>query len=552
MSGDLVSYKLSRAEKLWQRRSNWESEWIDLGDYVVPRKSLLIRGAIYGSQTARKIYSSTAPKAAHDLSSTMQGTLTNQAIRWFYLRFPDSSLNKNPEAAKWLELFEEQMLLFKQQSNMSSEYSELYLDLVSFATSATLLEMSQKATVFGFRYKTLTLGEYAIAEDPEGDVNTLYRRFEMTVSELVRMFGDKVSQKVKGYHDERKYDQRIMILHAVEPQDEKKVSRSFVSPPDRRPFLGCYIECGERRLLRTEGFYTFPYLVGRWSTNSNEEYGRGPGHIALPDIKSLNRAIQLKFRAVSKDLDPPHEVLEKSVLGPVELLPSSLNYVRQIPSISPIASGHKVDIATLNETDLKQGIKEIFYSDLTSLPPMQGTPVSATEAAQRFEIMERKLGPTIGRVKTEILKKDIDRSVDMMIRAQVVPPPPAIVQEFFKRFGVKIDVEFEGPLERAQRASEVSGISNTYLSLAPIAQLKPEVLDVLDHDGAARQVATLSGWPQSLIVPQDQVDAIRAERNKQAQEVAQAEQAETMARAAKAGAGAVAELSSAAPAAPGV
>ena len=71
-----------------------------------------------------------------------------------------------------------------------------------------------------------------------------------------------------------------------------------------------------------------------------------------------------------------------------------------------------------------------------------------------------------------------------------------------------------------------------------VAQLDPQVLDTVDLDEAVREYQTLIDAPAKLIVPVNEVKAIRQQR-------AQQQQAERDAMLAQAGADATAKLSQA-------
>ena len=239
----VVDQKLRRAEKLWTRRSLWEKDWLDLADLGVPNKALELRKAVGGTSIARRLYASAPIKAIKDLAAAMQGTLTNSAIKWAFLKFPIEELNLDPDASFWLEGLTDQMFLLFQQSNLAAELSEAYIDISAFATTAILEDEDDVSKdVFGLRFRTLTIGEYAIAENNKGRPDTLYRRFEMTAQQLVEKFTlEKVSQKVKDEYDKKNFDRRFLVLHAVEARESSVVSTDPTAPGNRRPYGSWYI-----------------------------------------------------------------------------------------------------------------------------------------------------------------------------------------------------------------------------------------------------------------------------------------------------------------------
>jgi len=557
MSHDIARNLVKRHDKLVDRRRLFEKEWTDCADYILPRKAMVLRGLQAGAITTTRLYSSTAIKANADLASAMQGALTNAAIRWFKLKFPFEELNNDPDASAWLEDVSNRMFIFIQQSNFDAEVNEAYLDLGAFGTSCTFLDWDPQSVKL--RYKTLTIGEYVIAEGREGRANLVGRKYEMTVSQLRKQFGDEVVnqvERIKKNIEIGDMDSRHPILHVVGPRpEERQDPRKADVDPTKRPWAEYYISTEENHaiVLFEGGYHEFPWLVARWSKNANEEYGRGPGQTSLPDVKTLNRARQLKFRHWSKIIDPPLLALEEGTIGEISLAPSSLNFVRELDALKPIEVGGQPQVTQINEAELIQAIKEVFFSDLVNLPPIQGTPMSATEAAQRFELMERKLGPTVGRLKSELLQPNIDRVFGLMQREGFIPDPPSSVIQFFQgQESVDMQVEFEGPLERAQQQSDLVAVERAYGALGPIAQLKPEILDVLDHDALAVFTAKSAGLPNHFILPEEEVAATREARAKAEEEAQKAALAAEQGKGMKSAAGAVRELSQAGVELPGL
>ena len=72
------------------------------------------------------------------------------------------------------------------------------------------------------RHHTLSAGEYAIAADNQGRVDTLYREFQITVAQMVREFGkDKCSTTVQNLFDRGALEQWVTVIHAIEPRADR-------------------------------------------------------------------------------------------------------------------------------------------------------------------------------------------------------------------------------------------------------------------------------------------------------------------------------------------
>ena len=521
-------------------RRQWEREWRDLSALILPRKSNILLGSIPGRMQTFRLMDSTAIKANEDLASAMQGSLTSSAIRWFSLKMREKELNDQKEVAVWLEEVADRLHLALQQANFAAEMHEGYLDLGAFGICAILVEEMpiERAGFNGFLFRAYTIGEYVIEENSLGRVDTLYRKMNLSARAAAEKFGmANLSQRARE-SAEKKPDEMYSFLHAVFPRTH--FAEGLVESKRKR-WASIYIELGRQspgseasssnqHVVEEGGYDQFPYLVPRWTKVSDDIYGRGVGHTALPDVKSLNRAQELTFKQWAKAIDPAVEVLDGAVDGTVNLTPAATNYVQTSGAIKPIESGAKFDVNQVESEKLRMRVRGMFFADQLNLPPMQGTPASATEIRVRFELMERLLGPTLGRLESELLNPLIDRCFQLMLRAGALPPVPSAVLEATQKGTGQVDVEYEGPLARSQKTSDLDAIQRTVAVVAPIVEVFPDIMDNFDSDKLARHVASVTGLPASLLRDVKEVVALRGARAQEAEERAQMEQAEAAAK----------------------
>jgi hypothetical protein len=261
-----------------------------------------------------------------------------------------------------------------------------------------------------------------------------------------------------------------------------------------------------------------PYLVTRWSKASGEEYGRSPAYNALPDIKTLNKAVELGLKAWAKAIDPPLLVEDDGVIGKVRTTPAGITVVRRDGAIKPLDTGARFDVSDMKETELRGAIKQAFFSDQLEL--QQGPQMTATEVQVRYELMQRLLGPTLGRFQTEFLNPLIERCFSIMDRNEKFLPAPEALD------GISIDIEYVGPLARSQRMEEAVAVERLYEMAANLAQIAPEVMDNIDHDAAIRSRAELLGVPKNIMRDPQEIAEQRKAKMEQQQQMAEMQQAQ--------------------------
>jgi hypothetical protein len=206
---------------------------------------------------------------------------------------------------------------------------------------------------------------------------------------------------------------------------------------------------------------------------------------------------------------------ERNIIGPADFRASGINIVRNPDALKPLVPATRWDVTEEGKRDLRTQIRQVFFVDqILQLLVREGPAMTATEVQVKVQLLQQILGPTYGRLKSEGFDPLIDRVFRLLQRGGVIPPVPQALAS------VPIDVEYEGPLARAQRSQELMGIERTLQVLVAIAPIDPKVMDLLDTDEIIRLTADISSAPRSIIRDQAAVLQLREER---AQQEAQAE-----------------------------
>ena len=511
-------YIRKRLDKLEADRGTWESHWQEILDYVMPRKAEITFLRSRGEKRTEVLFDSTAITANNLLAASLQGTLTSPSLPWFSLKLRDDDANKIRDIQIWLEDTARRMYAVFNESNFNTEVHEMYLDLCSVGTSAIFVEEANEGFLQGgLHFNTLHIAEYFIQENSTGRVDTLYRKYKMTARQAIQEFGeDNVGTKIKEAV-KAKPDTQFNFIHAVEPTADYE--RATGKAKTKLPFHSCHVCVEDKMVARTGGYNEFPYLVPRWSKATGEIFGRSPSYNALPDIKTLNKAVEIGLKAWAKAIDPPLLVTDDGVIGRVRMTPAGITVVRSDTAIKPLQIGSNWQITDLKENQLRTAIRQAYYSDQLQL--QEGPQMTATEVQVRYELMQRLLGPTLGRFQTEFLNPLIERVFGIMMRSDALMPRPEAMS------GMNMDIEYVGPLARSQRMEEAIAVERLYQLAMQVVQVDPTVMDVINHEQAIRMRATLLGVPKTVLRGEDEVAEIREQRaaaQQQAQEQAMAQQ----------------------------
>ena len=516
-------YIKKRCANLESVRQTWEDHWQEILDYVMPRKADVTFVRSRGEKRTEVLYDSTAITANNLLAASLQGTLTSASLPWFHLKLRDTELNQNRDVQLWLEDAAKRMYEIFNESNFNTEVHELYLDLVSIGTGAIFVEEGSKGfDKEGIHFNCLHIAEYFIQENINGKVDTLYRKYKLTARQAIQEFGEEnVGEKILESVKE-KPDKEFNFIHAVEPTEDYE--RAVGKSNTKLPVHSCHVCTEDKMVVRTGGYNEFPYLVPRWSKATGEIFGRSPSYNALPDIKTLNKAVEIGLKAWAKAIDPPLLVQDDGVIGRVRMTPAGITVVRHDGAIKPLQIGSNWQITDMKENQLRTSIRQAYYSDQLQL--QDGPQMTATEVQVRYELMQRLLGPTLGRFQSEFLNPLIERTFGIMLRAGALLPEPDVIQ------GQKIDVEYVGPLARSQRMEESVAIDRLYELAVNVVQVDPSIMDNINHDEAIRLRGDLLGVPKIVLRARDEVEELREQRQQAQMAQQQAEQQQQAAQAA--------------------
>lgn len=514
-----VQYLIKRNDKLKETRQLYEPLWEEIAAFMLPGRVGIGYKPSPGQKLTRELYDSSAVFSLENLASSMCGTITPSGMVWAYLKLAQEELNHLKPTMDWLEPASTRLHWARKNSNFYAEAPEVFSDLGGFGQGCLLVDENPIVRIGfnGLYYKAIPNSEYCTQENHQGFVDTVFREFTLSADAAFKKWGDKLPEKViECAKLEKEPDKEFNFLHCAYPNPESK----------GLPFISYYINLDEKKLISEKGYYELPFVVPRWRKASGEAYGRGQGHIALPDTKTINKAKELDFKAWAIDINPPTFETNAGIVGSLKLFAGGRNVAKNKDSIWTLERNVKYNVSQIKEQELQTAIKQIFFSDQLNLP--EKGEMREVEVMVRYELMQRLLGPAVGRIEVEFLKPLVEREFGIMYRAGAMPPIPPI----FAQLGIKqIDIEYEGPLSRSRRATEAQGIQKVYAFAGGIAQAKqdPSIMDALDDDEALRTVAEISGAPSKIMKSKEEVDAIRKGRQQAIQAEKQKQDLERLA-----------------------
>jgi len=470
---------LKRDAQLCSQQSVWMTRWQDIADFVAPEKSRILTTQS-GPIDSTDLYDGTAIHGRKLLSSMIHGTMTPSTQPWVSFVMRDEALNDQQDIREWLEDVARRIHKALRQSNFTTGVHEMYEDLTGFATGCILTEEkdSPKDGSFGgFRFTAIPIGTYRIAEDKDGVVDTVFRDVKLSRRVCVAMWGAKCGEtfleKAKN-----KPDEIVEVLHAVYPRRDMKYDGKGEprGGSNNLPWASCYVLKAEKIKTDEGGFEEMPYAVPRWSKIAGEVYGTGPSHVAIYDVKTLNAFKMFWLQAIPLAMQPPSLEKDDTVQGDLDRAPGGRIVVTGSGALADnfMFMDTKFD-PKLSETfivAMRQDIERMYHSNELQL--REGSPqMTATEAQIRYEFSQRILGPTTGRLESEFLNPLTWRCFSIMARRGAFKALPSALQQAVGTgsSAADLDVQYEGPLARAQRTIELTAQDRTIAFIAGITEV---------------------------------------------------------------------------------
>jgi len=486
----------------------WESHWQEIAELVYSQRSDFAGENTPGAKLNLKRYDSTAEQSNQLLASSLHGMLTNPSSEWFALRFVDEELTDDKEGKEWLDEVVKRMFaaINSPGAAFATNMHEVYLEWGAFGTADLFVgENSQRG---GLIFSARPLSECFIAENADGIVDTVYRQFKWTVRQVVQELGPGgVSEKTLKCWTDNKLDEKIKIIHAVQP---RKDFRKDKSNRENKPIASVYVEVKTKHILEEGGYDEMPHMTPRFYKAPTETYGRSPGTTALPDVRMINKMMQTTIRAAQLVVNPPLLVEDDGVVGPMRTVPGGISFFRKnSEKPSPLNTGAKIELGMDLMDKVRESIRSAWYVDQLQLST--GPNMTATEVLQRTEEKLRLMGPMLGRLQSELLGPMIDRVFAIMLRAKAFPEVPERLS------GAELKTEYVSPIARAQKQLEAQGVGRLVEIMAPFVQFDPSIMDRFDGDKALTRFADLFGVSPTLLKDDEEVEEVREQRNQAAQ-----------------------------------
>lgn len=518
---------LKRFKVAKDKRRQFETIWQTVSNYVLPYRggfySITESGNISPYDRSVAIYDDTATNALLKAASAMYSYTANPATQWFHFGLQSAGVSKdrnktinalldNREVRDWLTDAEEITAKYI-NSNSQEGFHAVAQEVLAYSTSA-LYTVEDPFSENFLTIQPISIRDLYILNGAAGNPEEVYRVVVLTNEQVVNQIGPVVgamlSQEIIEGAQKDPLKERTLI-HCVYP-------RRNYDPNDitgkGKPIASVWIDYSSKRVLLESGFDEMPYSIARINVPAGYVYGFAPAMNIRHTIQSLNKLAKQKLVAGDMALNPPMNVPLDTYINPLSLKPAALNYHETDAQFraEPMHTIGNYQINTETINDARNQVRQGLLIDLVE----QDNKDNTYQAMQEQLLQLKLMSPWQGGIEKWCLRPLVIRVFNILMRrGGIIPDPPEILQDAMKNKKVKMQIDYDSPLSRAQQHFKLSAIEQTMAFVAPLAQLG--ALDSINIDRLIKLYVELVGAPNKILYTEQEI-------NKKKQEAAEAQE----------------------------
>lgn len=536
--------------QLEQEKNLWKPQWQLVAEYIHQRRADFTASYSQGAFISLQLWSDDPVHMAETCASALLGYIWSAGEKSFKLRGNPKLFGKDPEMrAFWAEATDTlQEEMGDQEAALTTSLDEVMLETVVFGTSAILCEeRNEDMPLQGcLQFEPWSLLEFCLDENAKKRAAKFYRRREYTVEQHIEKYGyDNASKKVRDLYDRKSYQDKVTVLHVIEPRLDKDRKKGSKAAKDM-PIASVHIEIDGKHICRNSGYPELPVACPRMAKRLKEKYGRGRGMNALPSIMLLNQVWEDVMLAQEKRLDPPMYVINDTVAGNgiVDSSAGAMTVLRvdknsgNLPPVGKLFDMEDTRQAAELIEKITNSISNHFMIDRL-INMNNEREMTAREALLRNAIRQSTLRSIVSRFLMELFEPLINTAfmiclrrgkfgympgdpvaLAMEQRGQKVKYIPEKLVEAMQSGADLYIIDYMTPAARDLMAEEGQGMMETIDVAANLAQFDQTIPAYIDASWTLNRFAEIRGAQNKMFKKESEVKAL-LQAQQQAQQQAQ-------------------------------
>lgn len=419
---------------LKERRAQAEREWAlfkplydEAYDFAIPfRRGITTTGA--GDKRVDRTFDMTAIAGAFRFAGKLQQDLCPIGESW--LKLEPGPLVTDPKEreflASQLATVSEQASALFMNGDWDNAFHEMGIDL-SAGTGAMLIDDAPPSYVAKGKlaaFAAIPAEEVLLEPGLFGDIAGVYwkRRFP--------------GRLIKAQWPQAKVSDQLAKRIADKPNDPVEICQDTVLDYDTGKRTLSVYHCDDAAPFFERTYRSSPWLTPRYFRVPGETWGRGPILLAMPAIKTLNKAQELTLKAAAITMLGIYTAVDDGVFNPhtAVVAPGKFWKVRSNggvlgPSIAKMPEP-RIDLSNIVVNELRMAVQTAMMDQ--SLPPDGAAVRSATEILERTKRLASDHMGAYGRLVHEIIIPAGERALEIAYDAKVISHDISIDQLLVK------------------------------------------------------------------------------------------------------------------------
>ena len=440
----------TRCKAAFEHALHWRSLHEDAYRYAMPNRNLYTTTQP-GAKKNDVVFDSTAVASTVNGAARLKQDLM-PSFKKFLKLAPGPMIPENlrESMAEALDDVTDRMFAFVHASNFDTSVDETLLDL--FVGTGCMIVLEGDAWQQSvFNHVPVPIIQVALEEGPWGGVSAIFRRHKLPVRNVTLQWRDAKNLPPEWEQMRKtKPDTEVELEEATyfSIADDGSAATAW-----HYDVIACTSKDSDNARIVERTYKVNPWITPRWYKLPGETFGRGPIIMALPDIKTLNKIVELILRNLALYVSGVYTGVDDGVLNPntASIVPGSIipvasNGGARGPSLLALQRSGSFDLGKIEIEDLRMTVKRFLFDH--GLPPESAQPRSATEFIERVKQIARETGSPFGRLHTELIVPLVRNWLEIMKRRGLIDPRIDVD-------GLGIQVQVISPLAQEQNLSDV-------------------------------------------------------------------------------------------------
>ena len=494
---------------LFDKRSSLLSLWQEIAENFYPERAMFTSSFSLGEDFAANLMTSYPVLARRDMGNQLGAMLRPSSKDWFHMR--TNNYDKlDTESIRWLEWATrvQKRGMYDKRALFTRATKEGDHDFTAFGQCCLSVELNRQAS--GLLYRCWHLGGVVWAENENGEITMIFRRWKPQARDIQRMWPQtahfNITQKV-----EKEPLEEHEVWHIVIPAEMCSDAEKY-----RTPFVSIYVDIPNEHLMEKTGAWDTIYVIPRWQTVSGSQYAYSPATVAaLPDARLIQSMTRVLLEAGEKAVNPPMVAVQEAIRGDISIYAGGVTWAdaeydeRLGEVLRPLThdkSGIPLGIDMAQDT--RRMIAEAFYLNKLTLPAPERD-MTAYEVGQRVQEYIRQAMPIFEPMETDYNGGICEMTFNRLLRGGAFGDLRAMPE---KLRNAEIQFMFESPLRDATERQKGQRFLEAKSMLADAVALDQSAIYIVDAKKALRDVLRGIGVPAEWTRTEGEVSDLEAQQ----------------------------------------